>query len=371
MDATTKTLPNAPLPKPWYQSKTLLVNGSALLVFLISALIDAINGGGLPPEFAQYSAYILVGLNILLRVVTKEPLDLSVFTKKNETENEDGDDDPPSTIPFLTLPFAAFVLISAFHAHAFAANPRAMIVGPTAAVPGDKILLDAGPSTDAETFRWEVRNRKSDDRTGFTVDPSGKILEIFSYPGVYDITLAVANGDGIDLARWTVTVYSAIPPGPEPPRPAPEPDPQPLPPDPTPPGPGPEPDPNPKPPTPPAPEPEPTFPDGEFNLARPAYKQAGLIVSPNRAVQAKRIAAGFDGVAAAISAGTLRGVEAIIEQLREANRQALGDELNQWAVFDAWFAGELEKLFRAGKLSSNESWATLLSEVATGLKAVK
>lgn len=349
-----------------FASKTLWFN---LIAMVVVAVIQAVQGGELPAELANYAPYILVALNIVLRVVTKQPLDFSIFKVKDN----DGPDDPSSgggVLPF--GPIAALLACSLFAGTTtFAANPHAMIIGPTAAVPGDKILLDAGKSLDAKTYRWEVRNRNRDDRLGYNIHENGRVLEIFSYPGVYEVTLAVANEESIDLARWTVTVYATIPFGPEPPRPTPNPEPGPQPgPEPQPPQP-PEPEP-PRPPDPqPEPDPEPELPEGEFDIARSAHAAAGKVVSPRRVAEAHKIAESFDAIAAAISAGTLSGVRNIVTEMRTRNQQTLGDQIANWASFDEWFATQLTTLYQAGRLANDKQWATLLTEVALGLRAVQ
>ena len=263
-----------------------------------------------------------------------------------------------------------------------AAPPQARIVGPTAAVPGDKIYLDASRSTDASTYRWEVHKRPGgDDREGHVTDSSGQVLELFSYPGEYEITLAVANSEGIDLKRWRVVVYAAIPPGPQPPAPEPAPTPPepsppgPNPPLPTPPGPTP-PEPAPTPPEPPRPEPpqpdpEPALPDGTFAISQQVCDQVCelAIAADQRSAQANRVAEGFESVAAAISAGSLAGVDTILSEIRDRNRSALGQHLTLWKPFDTWLAVRLSKLYGEGRLSQPPDWAVLLRELALGLRA--
>ncbi|AMV18894.1 hypothetical protein [Planctomyces sp. SH-PL14] len=158
--------------------------------------------------------------------------------------------------PDAPRPMSPFLLLFAFlclAGVAMASPPVAVISGPSGGIPGDKIVLDFSRST-GTVFRVDVLKRgESDATTHFEVAVDGKSVDIPSYPGIYDVTLTVANEEGIAIKKKTVTILN-LSPTPSPPDPAPQPEPAP-------PAPQPKPvPPSPPAPTPPAPTPPPTPP---------------------------------------------------------------------------------------------------------------
>lgn len=103
---------------------------------------------------------------------------------------------------------------------ALAEPPKAVISGPTEAMPGDFVDLDASASV-GDFFHWRVEPPQfADGRKTFRFPkgPSGapaaqksKECGIASRPGKYTITLTVSNKEGIADTTWTVTVFDGPP----------------------------------------------------------------------------------------------------------------------------------------------------------------
>jgi hypothetical protein len=68
--ATTVETPTVD-PKPWYTSKTLWVNGLTFAWYFIGPLV------GTPVLSAETTGLVLTAVNVLLRVVTKQPVSIS------------------------------------------------------------------------------------------------------------------------------------------------------------------------------------------------------------------------------------------------------------------------------------------------------
>jgi hypothetical protein len=65
-------------PKPWYTSKVVIVNGLTIAGALLIWLIDSQTAGALPFEMdAKWVAFILAGVNFILRFVTTAPVTAS------------------------------------------------------------------------------------------------------------------------------------------------------------------------------------------------------------------------------------------------------------------------------------------------------
>lgn len=252
---------------------------------------------------------------------------------------------------------------------AWCALPKAVINGPTSAMAGEMIFLNAGDSTDAEHFLWRV-TPEIPGRLTIHVTDNGRRCQVASIPGAYTITLAVSNDEGIDLTSWSIVVPGTpLPPAPTPPLPAPQP--APLPPAP-PPSPLPGPQPAPPGPNPPAPSPpEPTFPAGTFHVSADVYRWAMSVKSPNRAAEAKGLADACEATAAAIGAGTLNSAQKILSALLSANNAALGPSVAAWTPCGQQLSARIKDLYMAGKLPDPAAWAVLLREMAVGFKAVK
>lgn len=62
-------------PKPWYASKTIIVNGLTIAAALIMFLISSMNAGELPFALdAKWTAFILGIINFALRWLTVAPV---------------------------------------------------------------------------------------------------------------------------------------------------------------------------------------------------------------------------------------------------------------------------------------------------------
>lgn len=61
--------------KPWWQSKTIIVNGLVVLAAALMALIDAQTAGTLPFVLdAKWTAFVLGVVNFGLRFLTNQPV---------------------------------------------------------------------------------------------------------------------------------------------------------------------------------------------------------------------------------------------------------------------------------------------------------
>lgn len=116
----------------------------------------------------------------------------------------------------------------------------------------------------------------------------------------------------------------------------------------------------PVPPTPPTPGP--ALPDGQYKLATWALVEAAKL---NDAAGARLLAGGFRGIVAAHAAGTLNDSS----QAKKEIRSALDERGERWAAFRLAMQAELNRQSFSSK--STRDWMTALSEIATGLEAVR
>lgn len=126
-------------------------------------------------------------------------------------------------------------------------------------------------------------------------------------------------------------------------------------------GPGPEPGPGPGPG--PAPEPLPPLAKRSLDLA--------MALPPAERAMAVPLAASIEGVAARISAGTVKTVEEAMAAMRESNRSTLGSHAEAWRPWAEGIKRELDALYDAGKLKTLEEHATAFRQIAQGLRQVK
>lgn len=257
--------------------------------------------------------------------------------------------------------------------------PRAIIQGPTHAIPGEMIILDASQSDGADNFRWSISPELRGRKQLLEMD-GGKRCQVASYGGRYIITLAVSNAGGIDLLTWEITISGQQPCPPPEPKP-PEPSPGPAPDDATPPGPHPGPTPvPPTPPTPPPPKPPepPPIPPGEFGIAPQVAEMVSKLPDPQRVATALALADRIEALAAEVAAGAVKSAPATLERMGDALRMVSPI----WAANARQFAALMDEVYeqhRRGKLRvfadlsfvDSSSWALLLREIAIGLRAAK
>lgn len=131
-----------------------------------------------------------------------------------------------------------------------AAAPIAIIEGPASRKVGDTFILDAKKSL-GNYKKWKVKitldsvlgdlkayyQKNADElrEQGYEVTAPEEEAELFiaiegetklvlpTYPGLYEVTLAVSNADGIDLTEYVLRI-GPLPPAPAPPGPDPIPD---------------------------------------------------------------------------------------------------------------------------------------------------
>lgn len=134
------------------------------------------------------------------------------------------------------------------------------------------------------------------------------------------------------------------------------------------------PDPPPVPPPPPPP-PEPDFPDGEFKLAKFAYRAAvvGVTDAKARSAGAKALAKSFEGMASAIAAGALKEPKAILEETAKSNKKALTEAAVPTTAWDGFLTSlqdYLYELYKGGKLKTAGDYQKAFGEIAQGLGKV-
>ena len=137
--------------------------------------------------------------------------------------------------------------------------------------------------------------------------------------------------------------------------------------------PAPEPNPNPN----PNPEPEPNFPEGKYNLSPFIYNLTKTKINlskSDKAKQANALAKSFEGIAAAIAAGTIDDQEDILKKTAEANRSsiaAVGGDRSKWEIVFNEIQEKLYGLYKDNKMVTKQDFASAWREIAAGFKAFK
>jgi hypothetical protein len=72
-DATPTVIATQPAPKPWWQSRTLIVNSAALALLGIESQLQVLQPM-LPANVYALAAAALPVVNMLLRTITVQPL---------------------------------------------------------------------------------------------------------------------------------------------------------------------------------------------------------------------------------------------------------------------------------------------------------
>jgi hypothetical protein len=128
--------------------------------------------------------------------------------------------------------------------------------------------------------------------------------------------------------------------------------------------------------TPVEPEAEPEFGESKYQLSKFVYDGVKSIKlsKSDRAKQCAAIASSFDGIAAAIAAGTIATLEDILKKTAESNRFALTKSGGDRAKWESLFTEIQEKLFdlyKTNKMQTKEDFAIAWREISSGLKLVK
>lgn len=126
---------------------------------------------------------------------------------------------------------------------------------------------------------------------------------------------------------------------------------------------------------PPAPPVPPTpIPDGKFGLAPKMYGYAMSVTEASRVKGAAALVKSFDGMRAAIAAGTLTNPEEILKKTTESNVSALanaGVPREHWESAFKSLQEAVYQLYSDKKLSVASDYAEAWGEIASGLRAVK
>lgn len=351
--------------KPLISSRTFWVNALAIAAWLLELIIHAVSSGAAPALITPYLLPLLPVLNIVLRLMTSQPVDVSSLSLT-------------SLIDLVTswfrrsAPAVGFTLILLGSSAAIAAPPRAVIQGAESAISGEILVLDATSCEGSPShYSWEISPEIRGRRQMLSFDEGRRVI-VATMPGVYLVTLTVSNADGHHTAHRQISVPGSMPdpnptPGPTPPSPRP-PEPSPVPPTPVP---NPTPAPTPLPPSPnprPEPLPGPTFPVGRFGAAKRTYDLAMSVTSSKRAAEAKCLADACQTLEAQLAAGALPVPQGLIN--------AMGQSLDRctppaWDVAREQLAKSIEDLFRQRQLNTVDDWRTLLQEIRQGLAAVQ
>lgn len=159
-----------------------------------------------------------------------------------------------------TVLFCAYLSAFLFAGSSLAANPIAVIDGPSSRKVGDPFILD-GRKSIGDHHKWKLKitldsepeNRKAildskaeelrnsglyevtaievQDELYISIENDQRII-LPTYPGLYEATLVVSNADGIEIAEYSLRIVGDKTPAP--PEPTPDPDVDPTPPGPTP-----------------------------------------------------------------------------------------------------------------------------------------
>ena len=127
---------------------------------------------------------------------------------------------------------------------------------------------------------------------------------------------------------------------------------------------------------PPSPEVEPEFTDSKYQLSKFIYdglKPVKLSKS-DKIKQCTAIASSFDGIAAAIAAGTIATLEDILKKTAESNKAALtrsGGDRAKWETLFTDIQEKLFSLYQTGKMQTKEDFSIAWKEISLGFKSFK
>ena len=338
--------------KPWYQSKTIWANLSALLAWIATMAIDGATNGQLPDELAPYAVLIALAGNLLLRVVTKQPLDFSAF--------------------FAPKIMLVAVILAAHSGYA----GEAMIVGP-AAVPAPGYpckLFVQGEIPEGTTIGWDVSPRlEGVQQVRAAADGRSADLTTLAGPketqGRWRLSVAIHEPDREIYFRYADVFVPGVPyvptPPPGPPQPAPAPDPEP---DPKPVPPAPNPQPTPVPPPQPLPDPLLPVPVELSDVRGEVLTAARAIQSPTRAADIEKLIS----LCRELQSDATRA-DPVTDPQHYINR--LGNTISglgsSWKSFLSGVGQALQQHYLAGHLKTVDRWAVLMQEARLGLEAAQ
>lgn len=224
----------------------------------------------------------------------------------------------------------------------FAAPPK-LAIPPETKATGEYVILQ--PDTTAKAVSYVGQSGVSPFPSQFLADKRVFILPVRGLSaGRYQFTAVGSLGDEHASTVFVILVGDA---------PLPPPIPPPVPPDP------------PKPPIPPLPDPKERY--GFVTLAR----TEGYKLPATERARMQEIASNFEAVAARLAATAQMTVDQANAELRDRNRQTLGDVRITWLPwFTAW-QSLADKHNTSGTMSSREHYTAAFQETAIGLRAVK
>jgi hypothetical protein len=127
---------------------------------------------------------------------------------------------------------------------------------------------------------------------------------------------------------------------------------------------------------PPSPEVEPEFEESKYQLSKFIYD--GLkpikLSKSDKIKQSIAIASSFDGIAAAVAAGTIGTLEEILKKTAESNKAALvrsGGDRTKWEPLFAQIQEKLFDLYKTNKMQTKEDFSIAWKEISFGFKSLK
>lgn len=202
-----------------------------------------------------------------------------------------------------------------------------IIAAPEEVKLGKLVVLDVSQSV-GNKFEWMVVPETEDF---LVIDEGRRAVFSSGVPGEFMFIVACAVNDSVDVKRHIVRVIGVTPPPP--------------------------------PPNPPQPPVNPST-----ALSKKVGTWCTTIQSPSRSGDAIKLAGAFEAVAAQIDAGTLVQPYDIITSTTEANRAALGEQLQAWIPFLRSLQAELEQRADDGLLVTPTQHSAVWKEIAKGLR---
>lgn len=92
------------------------------------------------------------------------------------------------------------------------------------------------------------------------------------------------------------------------------------------------------------------------------------VVSDNKKDEALKLAQSFASVASIVDSGVVMTPEDVVLSTKNANRDALGENINKWVPLLEALQGELKSMSAAGTLSDTASHAKVWRDIAEGLR---
>lgn len=194
-----------------------------------------------------------------------------------------------------------------------AGEAKIVLKAPDKAKIGQLVILDVSEST-AATFRWELQQKTANF---LVIDNGRKAVFSAEAGGDYTFVVAAASGNSVDVKIFTVKVAGGAPqPG--------------------------------------------------DDIGTKIAKWCEKIDYPAKRDDLLKLAQSFSSVSAVIT--DQMGPADIVDATKKSNRDALGNNIQNWVPFLEGLQGELKSLAEGGKLPDNEAHRRIWRAIADGLK---